>query len=601
MALSPQEITQRVNYFRQRDAERNAAQEDVRAIRENRWQDVRYAAGLFPEDWPRGVASNMVNVVARDFAEMLGPLPTVDARSANNASDRAKAFADKRTKIVRYYTKCSNLQAQQFNGADRLMTYGYMAYIVEPDFKEKMPKIRIDDNFRAHYQLDRWGRRTLYYCKVFRRQLFDLMHEFPEAQAQLMDLMPYDRKDRPVEVVHWFDDDQEALVTLEKSVLLKSVPNVISRCPVRVVEMPKLGDCVQGMFDDAISIQLARSLMQTYALQAVDEIVNAPMVVPDDVQKVAFGPKEIIRTQQPQGVGKVPLQIPSGLFAEMQNLQIEQRIASRYPEGRSGNIDASIITGQGVEALMGTFSTVIRTGQMMLAQGLEDVISMALEMDEKLWPNDRKTVRGDDFGSPYEITYIPSRDIRGDYTCEVTYGLTAGLDPNRALVFILQALTAGIVSKDTAMRQLPVDINIEEEKRQIDIEMTRDALAQAIAGYAQAIPMLATQGMDPAGAVQQIAEVLRLRQKGKAIEEAVAEVFAPPPPPEPAATEEGGLASEAAPGEVFNEQTGLPEGIAPGQAQFGAGGARDLLMALAGTTPSGNPNLAMSVSRRVPA
>src|SRR5690606_38552042 len=140
------------------------------------------------------------------------------------------------------------------------------------------------------------------------------------------------------------------------------------------------------------------------------------------------------------------------------------------------------------------------------------------------------------------------------------------------------SLGAGVISHDTAMRNLPVDINVEDEKRQIDIETVRMALTQAIAGYAQAIPAMATQGIDPSAAVAQIAEVMRRRQQGASIEEAVQEVFAPPPPPQPAGEE--AAAGEASPeSQLFNEETGLPPGIAPGQAQYGRGGARDLLMA----------------------
>ena len=37
---------------------------------------------------------------------------------------------------------------------------------------------------------------------------------------------------------------------------------------------------------------------------------------------------------------------PPAVFAEEQTLQAELRLGSRYPEGRSGMTDASIITGR---------------------------------------------------------------------------------------------------------------------------------------------------------------------------------------------------------------------------------------------------------------
>jgi hypothetical protein len=46
---------------------------------------------------------------------------------------------------------------------------------------------------------------------------------------------------------------------------------------------------------------------------------------------------------------------------------------------------------------------------MASARHLQD----AFEMDEKLWPDRVKAVRGQEAGVPYEITYPPSEDIAG--------------------------------------------------------------------------------------------------------------------------------------------------------------------------------------------
>jgi hypothetical protein len=110
------------------------------------------------------------------------------------------------------------------------------------------------------------------------------------------------------------------------------------------------------------------------------------------------------------------------------------------------NIDASVITGQGVQALLGAFDSQIKAGQTVIAEVLEDVIKLCFEMDELLF-NVKKSVRGVAQGTPYELKYMPSKDIKGDTSVEVRYGLMAGLDPSRALIFSLQALGADLVSK----------------------------------------------------------------------------------------------------------------------------------------------------------
>jgi hypothetical protein len=82
-----------------------------------------------------------------------------------------------------------------------------------------------------------------------------------------------------------------------------------------------------------------------------------------------------------------------------------------------------------------------------------------------------------------------------------------------------------------AMRELPFNVNVTLEQERIETEDMRAALIGSLQAYAQAIPQLAAQGGDPSTIVNKIAEVIRQRQKGIAIEDAISEVFAPENPP----------------------------------------------------------------------
>src|SRR3546814_17426422 len=52
----------------------------------------------------------------------------------------------------------------------------------------------------------------------------------------------------------------------------------------------------------------------------------------------------------------------------------------------TGNIDASIITGQGINALLSTVDSQIQVAQNLIAVALADAASFDLEMDERFWP-----------------------------------------------------------------------------------------------------------------------------------------------------------------------------------------------------------------------
>lgn len=280
-------------------------------------------------------------------------------------------------------------------------------------------------------------------------------------------------------------------------------------------------------------------------------------------------------------------------------LDMEARQAMRSPEVRSGNIDASIITGRGVQALMGGFNTVITTGQAVIAQALARAIELCFEMDEKLWPGEKKVVSGVVQGTPFEETYTPARDIKGSYTTDVTYGFAAGQDPARAIVALLQLRGDQLVSRDFVQRQLPMDLDVVQLQTQIDNEQFTDALKQGIMAYMQAILPMAQQGMvDPLDALTKTAKLIEEREKGTAVHDAVLKVFKPKEQPaqaqDPLAALMGG-GGPAAPGG--------PGGGAPPQGSTAPGGAGqpqgfDMMSLLAGLTGKGEATMSARTQRQ---
>lgn len=244
----------------------------------------------------------------------------------------------------------------------------------------------------------------------------------------------------------------------------------------------------------------------------------------------------------------------------------------------------------------------------MVSIFLTELVGLALEMDERLWGQVEKTITGNANGTPYDIKYKPSTAIKGDYTVDVQYGLMAGLDPNRALVFGLQARGDHLISREFLRRNMPFGLDAVEEEQKLDIEDMREALKQAVGAYSQALPMIAQQGGDPSEILVKIADIIKGRQKGKPIEEVISDAFAPqtPPPgvesPDAGASPVPGAPGEAPPGGGLPGVTpdGLARGVAPGQTLMGPGGRPDVQQLLAGLTGGGKPTLQANVQRKQP-
>lgn len=597
MAKSIEQIAMQVESLRRASADRDQRFNDVHDVRSGDIDTV--IPGSMPDAWPKPIVANLIDTTARDTAEVMGAMPSINCATGNMVTDKAKKFAGKKTKVANHYVQQSGLGAgRQVVAADHWIMYGMAIYVVEPDFKEMRPHIRVENPMGVYPEHDIFGR-LVSYTKVWREEAIHLAAKFPQLIRALQDNV--DAKDktgwaeREIEVIKYQDADQITMYLPKLgNVIVSTMANPMGKVMAVVGKRPGYDREVRGAYDDAIWVQLAKSRMALLGLEATEKTVRAPLAVPRDVQKMTFGDDAIIRTDSPDKIRRVGIDIPTAAFQEGAMLEQELRVGTRTPEARSGNVDASIITGRGVQALMGGFNTVITTGQTVLAKALEATIGLCFEMDEKLWPNEKKTIRGTVQGSPFQETYTPGPDIAGDYTVDVTYGFAAGQDPARAIVGLLQLRGDQLISRDFFQRQLPMEIDVQQMQQQIDSEQIIDAAKQGLMGYAQAIPQMALQGQDPLQGMRNIVKVLELREKGKSFADAMLQAFTPKEAPPGASPGLPGLPGAPGPG-------GTPQ--APGGPPGAAGGAPqgfDLQSLLSGLTSTGEAKMSARTQRQAP-
>ena len=588
MVLSMEQVAARVENLRFRNAERDGRNLDVLAVRKGN------IASVYPDFFPDGVDANVVanfiDIVARDLSEVMAPLPAVNCSAANSVSDRARQFADKRTRIASNYFAHSDLSVQMYQGADWYLTYGFLPFFIELDEEAKMPRIRLENPVGAYPEFDRYGR-CIAFAKRYMTSLAELVSLFPEYEYSLLGGASYKQDlNTQVEMIRYFDKDQSIIyIPTKDNLVLSRAKNPLGKMMVIVARKPSIDDELRGQFDDILGIQLLRNRFALLAMEAAEKSVQAPIVLPQDVQELQLGGDAVIRTANPAGVRRVELNIPAGAFTEQNLLNQELRVGARYPESRTGNISASVVTGQGVQALMGAFDTQVKSAQAIFASALRDVISICFEVDETIFPEE-KTIRGVDSGSPYEITYSPKKDIKADYSADVRYGMLAGLNPAQGLIFMLQALGGGLISRDMAMRELPFTVNVTQELEKIEIESMRQSLLGSITALSQAIPQMAMQGQDASEVVRQIAAVIKARQKGQALEDVIEEVFTPQPQPVPPAGAQ----------QAVEQPSPVPAGASAGGATPEMETAPpDIMSLLSGITGGGTPTASVRSTRRL--
>jgi len=503
---------------------------DVLSVRQGDISKV-YPA-MFSEDYPKPLVANFIDVAARDLAEVMAPLPSFNCAATNMVSDTQRRAADTRTRIANYYVASSDLQIQMYQGADYFNTYGLLPAMIEMDYETNNPRIRLLNPFGVYPELDRFGR-CLSISQMIASDAETIAAQYPEFYNQIVgNKNLYGYSSPYLSIVRYHDKDQDLIFIPERNnLVLSNTPNPVGKCLARVAMRSSLDGEARGQFDDVLSVQLARARFAVLQIQAAEKSIQAPIAIPQDVQELALGPDAIMRSANPQGIRRVPLELPAGVFTESGVLERELRLGSRYPESRSGNIDASVVTGRGVQALQAGFDTQVKAAQAQFARLFQELTSLCFEVDEKVFGSITKTIKGTDDGTPYTMKYIPSRDIKGEYGVDVRYGIMSGMDPNRAIIALLQMRSDKLVSRDYVRREIPMELNVTQEEQRVDIEEMRDSLRVAVAQYAQAIPMLASQGQDPTQVITRIAEVIQGRQKGFQLETIIEKAFAPEPQP----------------------------------------------------------------------
>jgi hypothetical protein len=603
-------IHQHVENMRMRCSERDRDSYLVRMTRKGRLHEV--FPSHFADDLQQMAIANTIDNVARDVSEQFAGLPSLVCSSGNMSSASDVSRATKRNKIASYYWDKSDLDRQNIDFCDATLAYAFGVYRVEPDFDLQCPRIRWSPSFDTYYYKDLWGR-TKWCAQVKLETVLNLCAKYPHLDAFIGTKNGRRRSDSDTERVVTYDDENQSIVYLPDCnfTVLAQWQHNLGRCMVVIAERPGQEDMKRGQFDDSVVPMLVKHVMVQYQLNATDKAVNAPIAMPDDVTELPYGPDATIRTQNPQGVSRVRLDVPDDLFALGAQLDQAVKEGSRYPESRSGGTNASIITGKGVEALSGTMNTQIKTMQVVVGKALEEVTELCFMLDRKLWPTVQKKITGVLAGKPYEVTYTPGKDIGDSYTCKVSYGFASGQGPAQAIVAMLQLRGDKVISRDTFRRNLPFDLDSDEEQRQIDAEDLAAAAGQGLMGLTQAFGPMVMQNQDPMPVLRSMAKVIALRKKGVSMEDALVQAFTPPEQPEEEAAEPGAM---QAPGEEQAEGAPpgpggpeLPQGVQPngrlqgqavGQQGMAPGGLPDVQNLMATLRGQGNPRMEATVSRR---
>ncbi|MEE9593460.1 MAG: hypothetical protein V3W28_07760, partial [Thermoplasmata archaeon] len=237
-----------------------------------------------------------------------------------------------------------------------------------------------------------------------------------------------------------------------------------------------------SQFQDQVTLMVSISRLITQKLRFADRLVHPVYWVRGHEGVVELGP-DVINKLGPGGEMGVLLP-PHTLQVDRDIEKLEQfsRILNRNPEVRQGEVSGNTYTSaKTLEALSAAVDTVIGRMWDIVSVGMEKMVAVCFKMDEGMWPDTKKNMRGVIKNQRFASKYTPSRDIAGRFEINVEYG---GIGGYQGFLMLLQAKDSGVQSRRRVAEAQPGVSDVDDLMREIELETMDDAATANFAAIA---------------------------------------------------------------------------------------------------------------------
>jgi hypothetical protein len=520
------------------------------------FKDLRGGSDVGPE---LKLVHNVLQEVCVKYQTYLAPLPMIRVPTDNPESTQARAKATLKERVL-YGLWAEGDMASVFRDLGWFLPLFGQAYIgAFPDFDNNVirPILRSPENAFPIPSFDPSGTSGVIFSWKVREST--LKRDFPNYNAEEANPRKGRFKrgqdpDPEIELMEFCDGTEWRRWGGQQE--LNGVQHDYGFCmfePVKFINVP--GEVWgHGAVEQAVSMVEMGNALGSLIFEAALQNVYPPMVVvnPTKVgEEIPTGAGAVIAVNEGGSVSY--LSSPNGgLLASSQLLRENERIIKQSTgvnDANFGNVDASVITGKGVNALEGAgMGGMIEMVQGSLGGAIVNWNNHALFMLKRQFAEDTIYLQGvrprsiaDMKPQEFNVT-VKGKQITGSFRNEVTFSPLIGQDAK--LVMSLQMIGAGLASKQYGRDQVGIPDSVA-----MDEEIFNETIDGAILGaYVQAL----TEPTPEGGQAAQ-------EKAGSYLEGLAVVASAAPPAPHPLLGAPSGAAGAPAPGgETF---PGGPGGV----------------------------------------
>ena len=287
----------------------------------------------------------------------------------------------------------------------------------------------------------------------------------------------------PVTLIEYLCADGTYVVCAELAAICDFIPNPLESGPAFVVTKRFSFDQLQSQFHHTFGLMAMMGKLNILGLIGTEDATFRETNIVGEMKNSNTYKRGRFAVNEFEPGTRIEKPTSDQLQQTWQAINILERqfrVVSGYPVAQDGQSPHSFATGQGIRELGESANDNVREYQTAIRHGMELNDRKRLEWDEKMYPRSKKRVYWYEGGSQFEETYIPSKDIAGDYRTNRVYGAMATFDENSKIVAGLQLLQARIIDRRTLQENLDNFGNVSLTNERIDQDMAKEQMLQGL-------------------------------------------------------------------------------------------------------------------------
>ena len=290
----------------------------------------------------------------------------------------------------------------------------------------------------------------------------------------------------PVEVYEYSCCCGTYVACPELSDLLGHIPNPLESGPAFVMTKRFSFDILQSHFHHVFGLMAMMGKMNILGLIAGEDGVFRETNIAGEMvgKKYKRGRFAVNQFEAGTQITKPTGDQLNQVWQAINVLERQFRVVSNYDVAQDGQSPNSFATGQGIKELGTAADANVREYQLAIRHSVQRIDRKRLEWEEKMHPNQSKRVYYYEGGSKFEETYVPAKDIDGDYRTRRVYGAMATFDESTQIVAGLQLMQARVLDRRTVQENLDGIENIDLINQRIDQDQAKEMMIGALGSRA---------------------------------------------------------------------------------------------------------------------